>query len=79
MNDLLVTGLLIVTLFLILGSGVWIGLTLSGVAWIGMQLFSSRPAGERDGGNDLGQLLELDPDRPAALRVEWARSCFAPA
>ena len=34
------------TLFLILGSGVWIGLTLSGVAWIGMQLFSSRPAGD---------------------------------
>jgi tripartite ATP-independent transporter DctM subunit len=25
---------------------VWIGLTLSGVAWIGMQLFSSRPAGD---------------------------------
>ncbi len=31
---------------LILGSGVWIGLTLSGVAWIAMQLFSSRPAGD---------------------------------
>ncbi len=30
--------LLILTLFLILGSGVWIGLTLSGVAWIGMRL-----------------------------------------
>jgi len=25
---------------------VWIGLTLAGVAWIGMQLFSSRPAGD---------------------------------
>jgi C4-dicarboxylate transporter DctM subunit len=46
MNDLAVTALLIVSLFLILGSGVWIGLTLSGVAWIGMQLFSSRPAGD---------------------------------
>ncbi len=46
MNDIAVTGLLIVALFLILGSGVWIGLTLSGVAWIGMQLFSSRPAGD---------------------------------
>jgi len=46
MNDLAVTGLLILSLFLILGSGVWIGLTLSGVAWIGMQLFSSRPAGD---------------------------------
>jgi C4-dicarboxylate transporter, DctM subunit len=46
MNDLAVTALLIVSLFLILGSGVWIGLTLSGVAWIGMQLFASRPAGD---------------------------------
>ena len=46
MNDLAVTGLLVLALFLILGSGVWIGLTLSGVAWIGMQLFSSRPAGD---------------------------------
>ncbi|WPH22095.1 TRAP transporter large permease [Variovorax paradoxus] len=46
MNDVATAALLIVTLFLILGSGVWIGLTLSGVAWIGMQLFSSRPAGD---------------------------------
>lgn len=46
MSDLLITGLLIGSLFLILASGVWIGLTLSGVAWIGMQLFSSRPAGD---------------------------------
>ena len=46
MNDLGITFLLITTLFLILGSGVWIGLTLSGVAWIGMQLFSNRPAGD---------------------------------
>ena len=46
MNDLAIAALLIAALFLILGSGVWIGLTLSGVAWIGMQLFSSRPAGD---------------------------------
>ena len=46
MSDLTITALLVATLFLILGSGVWIGLTLSGVAWIGMQLFSSRPAGD---------------------------------
>lgn len=46
MNDIAVAGLLIVSLFLILGSGVWIGLTLSGVAWIGMELFSSRSAGD---------------------------------
>ncbi|MEO8507318.1 MAG: TRAP transporter large permease subunit [Betaproteobacteria bacterium] len=46
MNDGLVTGLLIVALFALLGSGVWIGLALTGVAWIGMELFSSRPAGD---------------------------------
>jgi tripartite ATP-independent transporter DctM subunit len=46
MSDLSITALLVASLFLILGSGVWIGLTLSGVAWIGMQLFSSRPAGD---------------------------------
>jgi tripartite ATP-independent transporter DctM subunit len=46
MGDIGVTFLLILALFAILGSGVWIGLTLSGVAWIGMQLFSSRPAGD---------------------------------
>ena len=46
MNDIAITALLIASLFLILASGVWIGLTLSGVAWIGMQLFSSRPAGD---------------------------------
>ena len=46
MNELLVTSLLIVALFALLGSGVWIGLTLAGVAWIGMEMFSSRPAGD---------------------------------
>jgi tripartite ATP-independent transporter DctM subunit len=46
MSDLGITLLLVGALFLILGSGVWIGLTLSGVAWIAMQLFSSRPAGD---------------------------------
>ncbi len=46
MSDFAITALLIASLFLILASGVWIGLTLSGVAWIGMQLFSSRPAGD---------------------------------
>jgi C4-dicarboxylate transporter, DctM subunit len=46
MSDITITLLLIGSLFVILGSGVWIGLTLSGVAWIGMQLFSARPAGD---------------------------------
>src|SRR5207245_10951022 len=44
--DALITTLLVVSLFVLLGSGVWIGLALFGVAWIGMELFSSRPAGD---------------------------------
>ena len=46
MSDFAITALLIFSLFALLGSGVWIGLTLTGVAWIGMQLFSARPAGD---------------------------------
>src|SRR5256886_2603752 len=46
MSDLTITTLLVTALFLIPASGVWIGLSLSGVAWIAMQLFSSRPAGD---------------------------------
>ena len=46
MSDPVVTLLLMVALFALLGSGVWIGLALAGVAWIGMELFSSRPAGD---------------------------------
>src|SRR5438876_6404830 len=44
--DLLITALLIVALFVLLGSGVWIGIALAGVAWIGMELFTSRPVGD---------------------------------
>ena len=46
MNDLLITAMLLVALLLILGSGVWVGLTLTGVAWLAVTLFSSRPAGD---------------------------------
>ena len=46
MGEVAITVLLVLSLFALLGTGVWIGLTLSGVAWIGMQLFSSRPAGD---------------------------------
>jgi hypothetical protein len=66
MNDALIAGLLVLSLFLILGSGVWIGLTLSGVAWIGMQLFTARPAG-RHGRDHLGGIIELDTYCTAAL------------
>jgi hypothetical protein len=44
--DALITTLLIVLLFALLGSGLWIGISLMGVAWIGMQLFTSRAVGD---------------------------------
>ena len=44
--DVLITLMLVAVLFAILGSGVWIGLALSGVAWVSMALFSARPAGD---------------------------------
>jgi tripartite ATP-independent transporter DctM subunit len=37
---------LIVALLLLLGSGIWIGLALVGVAWLGMDLFTSRAVGD---------------------------------
>jgi C4-dicarboxylate transporter, DctM subunit len=46
MSDIAISALLVISLLLILGSGVWIGLALSGVAWMAMQLFSNRPAGD---------------------------------
>jgi C4-dicarboxylate transporter, DctM subunit len=45
MDSLWVAGLLIVLLFVILGSGVWIGVALLGVGWIAMEVFTSRPVG----------------------------------
>jgi len=44
--DVLVTIALIAFLFILLGSGLWIGISLLGVAWIGMELFTSRPVGD---------------------------------
>ncbi|MBA2676041.1 TRAP transporter large permease subunit [Ramlibacter sp.] len=38
--------LLIVALFVILGAGVWVGIAVLGVAFIGMELFTTRPAGD---------------------------------
>jgi tripartite ATP-independent transporter DctM subunit len=46
MHELYLTGIFLFILFLLLGTGVWIGLALMGVAWVGMTLFTSRPAGD---------------------------------
>ncbi len=44
--DVLVTVALIALLFGLLGSGLWIGISLLGVAWIGMELLTARPVGD---------------------------------
>ena len=46
MGEIYLTGLFLFVLFLLLGTGVWVGLALLGVAWFGMELFTSRPAGD---------------------------------
>jgi len=46
MEHFYLTGIFLFVLFFLLGTGVWVGLALLGVAWIGMELFTSRPAGD---------------------------------
>ncbi len=46
MEDLSIIILFLFVLFLLLGTGVWVGLALMGVAWVGMELFTSRPVGD---------------------------------
>ena len=46
MQEFQLIGIFLFVLFLLLGSGVWVGLALMGVAFVGMELFTSRPAGD---------------------------------
>jgi len=46
MEQLVPIALFLFVLFLLLGSGVWVGLALLGVAYVGMELFTSRPPGD---------------------------------
>ncbi len=46
MEELYLTGIFIFVLFLFLGTGIWVGLALLGVAFVGMELFTTRPVGD---------------------------------
>ena len=46
MTEIYATGLFLFVLFALLGSSIWVGLALIGVAWVGMELFTTRPAGD---------------------------------
>ncbi|MEM6905949.1 MAG: TRAP transporter large permease subunit, partial [Pseudomonadota bacterium] len=46
MEDFSIILLFLFVLLTLLGTGVWVGLALMGVAWVGMTLFTSRPVGD---------------------------------
>ncbi len=46
MQEFQLIAIFLFILFLLLGTGVWVGLALMGVAFVGMELFTSRPAGD---------------------------------
>ncbi|QXL83922.1 TRAP transporter large permease [Comamonas sp. NLF-1-9] len=46
MSEIAASATLLVVLFAMLAGGVWVGLTLAGVAWFGMAMFTARAAGD---------------------------------
>ena len=46
MNEIFASAMLTVVLLTLLSGGVWVGLTLAGVAWFGLEFFTARQAGE---------------------------------
>jgi len=46
MNEFTLIGIFLFVLFLLLGTGVWVGLALLGVAYVGMEMFTTRPVGD---------------------------------
>jgi C4-dicarboxylate transporter, DctM subunit len=46
LDQLALTAVFLIALFFLLGTGVWIGISLLGVGWIAMALFTTRPVGD---------------------------------
>lgn len=46
MEQFYLTGIFLFVLFLFLGTGIWVGIALLGVAFVGMELFTTRPVGD---------------------------------
>ena len=46
MDEFALVSIFMFALFLMLGTGVWVGLALFGVAYLGLEMFTTRPAGE---------------------------------
>jgi len=62
MENLSVIILFLFVLFTLLGSGVWVGLALMGVAWVGMELFTND--------DDLVGVFVMDVDRLATFHLD---------
>ena len=59
MSEIAASATLLAVLFALLAGGVWVGLTLAGVAWFGMEFFTARAAGD---GNASAQPLAITFD-----------------
>ena len=70
MENAYIIVLFLFVLFLLLGTGVWVGLALIGVAWVGMELFTSRPVGGRDADNDMVRVVILDTCGTSAVHLD---------
>jgi len=46
MDETVLIAIFVLSLFLLLGSGVWVGASLLVCAWVGMELFTNRPTGD---------------------------------
>lgn len=46
MEEIYLVSIFMFALFLLLGTGVWVGLALFGVAYLGLEMFTTRPAGD---------------------------------
>ena len=46
MSEVLVITMLVISIIGFLACGVWVGLTLAGAAWLGMEIFTARSAGD---------------------------------
>ena len=70
MDHFTVTVIFLFVLFLLLGSGVWIGLALMGVAAIGIVLFDKGFVWRKPDRQGVGQRFQLDLDCPASLHLD---------
>ena len=70
MQDLFPIAIFLFVLFLLLGTGVWVGLALLGVAFVGMELFTVAAGGRRDDDDHLAAGVVVVADRPAALHLD---------